>query len=254
MPKLGDLPWELFTYILDLALQDSDIPYLCHLCLLSHQWHDAMMSKIYSKWTYNGARQPFITAWKVLVTVRRNPHLARQVRTLHIGNWGFYQHPHTVPLEIPHSELKLVQTAIHEAGISHLKDDIMRSISNRDRRPVMALILVSLPCLNTWFAHVPRSDPVLGAVLSKILAGRDSSDSSAATFRELRELHLSQEQPVNTSTPEYENGGPDEDLGEGSIIQERSPCDLITSGIYSISLLCAGYRCLMLTQERQPTD
>ncbi|RMJ21576.1 hypothetical protein PHISP_07556 [Aspergillus sp. HF37] len=221
MPELAALPWELFSYILDLALQDSDIPRLYHLSLLSRQWYDAVMSKIYSKWTYNGARQPFMTAWKFLVTVRRDPHLAGLVRTLNIGNWG-YQHPHPVPLQLPDAELDLIRTAIHEAGIPHLEDDIMWSISKRDRRPVMALILVSLPRLNTVFAHVPRSDPVLGAVLAKILAGQDSSKSSAPALRELRELHLSQEDPMDTTVPRDENEEPDEDLDEEQKVRERN--------------------------------
>lgn len=188
------------------------------------------------------------------MTVRRNPRLASLVRTLDIGNYGFCQHPHAVPVQLPDAELKLLQTAIHEAGISHLEDDVMRSISKRGRRLVMVLILASLPRLNTVFSHVPRSDPALEAFLSKILAGHDSSENSAPILRELRELHLSQEHAVYTTAPEDGNEEPDEDLHEGSIIQERIALRLNYLWPIFYHLVCARYRYLMSTQEGQPSD
>jgi hypothetical protein len=62
MTNLGDLPSDLFTAVLDLALYDeSDTQRLCRLTLLSRRWYAALLGRIYNKWCYNGARQPFIT-------------------------------------------------------------------------------------------------------------------------------------------------------------------------------------------------
>ena len=192
MPNPANLPTELFTDILDLSLYDSDARHLCHLSLLSRRWHNTLVPRIYTKWTYNGARQPFMTLLKFLVAIRHSPDLAALVRTLDVGNWGFFPRPDSgkdVQLELPDTELELIRIAIREAGISGLEDDIVRSLSENDRRPLMALLLMSLPNPETLYAHVPRSDPVLGAVLKRMLDLKDSGSSSHCLSR-LRELYL----------------------------------------------------------------
>lgn len=137
--------------------------------LLSRKWHAALLARIYSEWTYNGARQPFMTLWKFLMTVLSNAHLAALVRTLNIGNWGFYPSAalkRGQDLQLPPEELKLVSNAIHNGGIQHLEASIVReSLPRRDRRPLMALLLTCLPNLSTVYAHVPSCDPVLGTVI-----------------------------------------------------------------------------------------
>ncbi|KAH8422652.1 uncharacterized protein LDX57_000406 [Aspergillus melleus] len=164
MPDPADLPNELFIMVLDLALQgESDFQRLCGLSFLNRCWHAVVLGRIYSKWTFNGARQPFMTLWKYLRTMRRNPNLAAMVGTLNIGNWGFFDHAYTPGRDnaLPWEEIELVKRAIHDAGIGHLESSILESLAKRDRRPLMALLLTSLPNLSTLFAHVPRSDPVL---------------------------------------------------------------------------------------------
>lgn len=198
MPNPADLPPELFTNILNLSLHDSDTRHLCHLSLLSRQWHNTLVSRIYAKWTYNGARQPFMTLWKFLVTVRHSPNLAALVRTLNVRDWGSFPRPDLgkdVQLQLPGTELELIRIAIREAGISDLEDDIVRRLSEGNRRPLVALLLTSLPNLEVLDARVPRSDPVLGAVLKRTLDLKDSGSSSYCLSR-LRELYLSQESSV----------------------------------------------------------
>lgn len=71
-----------------------------------------------------------MTLWKFLVTIRQSPNLAALVRTLNVGNWGFFPRPDSgkdVQLQLPDSELELIRIAIREAGISDLEDEIVRS-------------------------------------------------------------------------------------------------------------------------------
>ncbi|KAL2828216.1 hypothetical protein BDW59DRAFT_159807 [Aspergillus cavernicola] len=108
-----------------------------------------------------------MTLWKFMITVRRDPHLAAEVRTLRIGNWGFFPNaPMPGPdLQLRPDEQELVRSAVHDAGLADLEESIVSSLPKRDRRPLMALLLTSLPNLTTLLAHVPRSDPVLAAVI-----------------------------------------------------------------------------------------
>jgi hypothetical protein len=172
MPNPANLPPEIFAAVLDLALHDeSGLQRLCGLSLLSRRWNAVLVGQIYSEWTYNGARQPFMVLWKFFRTVRTNPQLAALVQTLNIGNWGFYPDAcldgpsDQEGLQFPPDELELVRSAIHDAGIGHLEPSIVAWLPQRDRRPLMALLLTCLPNLSTVYAHVPRFDPVLGAVL-----------------------------------------------------------------------------------------
>jgi hypothetical protein len=218
MPNLADLPPELFSAVLGLALDDSDIKRLCSLSLLSRRWHAALLGRIYSEWTYNGARQPFLTLWKFLRTVRSDPYLAALVRTLNIGNWGFYPNvlrdePAVPDLELPQDEVDSARDVINEAGISHLEDGIVDSLPKRDRRPLMALLLTCLPNLNTVYAHVPRSDPVLEAVLKQV-TDRQNAGSPSPALRELRELHLIREISATPRKSEYDSDEDSDDEQE----------------------------------------
>lgn len=124
-----------------------------------------------------------------------------------------------VQLQLPDTELELIRIAIREAGISDLGDDIVRSLSERDHRPLMALLLTSLPNLEVLYAHVPRSDPVLGAVLKRMLDLKDSRSPSYCLSR-LKEIYLLQELPVIFTPPRDEYGDTDEDVDEEAVQEE----------------------------------
>ncbi|KAE8133674.1 hypothetical protein BDV38DRAFT_286571 [Aspergillus pseudotamarii] len=73
-------------------------------------------------------KQPFKVLWKFLRTVLRNPRLAALVRTLTIGNWGFY--PHVTfgkpeKLGLSGEDLDLIHVAIVNAGIRSLEAGII---------------------------------------------------------------------------------------------------------------------------------
>ncbi|KAL3445085.1 hypothetical protein BJX65DRAFT_282251 [Aspergillus insuetus] len=66
-------------------------------------------------------------------------------------------------------ELDLISKAIRHAGIEHLEHEIIAKLSSpsadtRDHRPLMALLLASLPSVSTLYAHVPESDPYLAHI------------------------------------------------------------------------------------------
>ncbi|KAL4884064.1 hypothetical protein BJY04DRAFT_21231 [Aspergillus karnatakaensis] len=216
MPNPADLPPELFNIILTHALHDSDGPYhLCALSLLSRKWYAALVHRIYSEWSFNGARQPFITLWKFLVTVLRDQHLAAQVQTLRIGNWGFYPESSrpNPDLQLSPPELDLIRRAIYHAGVAHLEEEIMESLPKRDRRPLMALLLTSLPNLSTVFAHIPRSDPFLAAVIKQAAERQIDESQPTPALSKVSELYLCQETPVDVPR-QPEDSDPDSDEEE----------------------------------------
>ncbi|KAE8152782.1 hypothetical protein BDV25DRAFT_127750 [Aspergillus avenaceus] len=205
MPDPAELPLELYGAVLDLALE-SDSQHLCGLALLNRKWHMAILDRIYRKWTFNGARHSFMTLWKFVRTILSNPGIAALVRTLDIGNWGFYPHdsqPDSHFQLIPDEE-KLVHNAIQDAGLNDLGENILASLSKRDRRPLIVLLLASLPNLLTLYAHVPPSDPILGAFMERILE-RLVSDKSSCPLVELKELYLFPEVPPLEPAPDADD-------------------------------------------------
>ncbi|KAL4939560.1 hypothetical protein BDV06DRAFT_230930 [Aspergillus oleicola] len=224
MPNPADLPPELFNLILTHALDRSDLNFkcLCGLSLLSRAWYSALIGLIYGGWSFNGARQPFLTLWKYLLTILRDPQLASAVRTLKIGNWGFF--PEAAKpgpdVQLPKDELDLVFRAYRDLGLGGLEGDVVKALRRRDRRPLMAILLTRLPNLETIFAHVPREDPYLAAVLERVVQGQSQDESSekSSALASLRELHLCQETPVDP--PSYpEDSDPDSD-DEESVSRE----------------------------------
>jgi hypothetical protein len=192
----ADLPPELFEMILDLALHnESDAQRLCHLALFNRRWHISLQYQIYKQWTYNGARQNFMTMLRFVRTIRKHAYIAAMVHSLNVGNWGFY--PGAIagcrsrPIQLPPDDIGWIRIAIRDTGLSELENHVLTSLSDGDRRPLMAILLASLPNLSTLYAHVPHSDPFLGAVLKKTLQGQTSSPLS-----ELKELYLFAEIPV----------------------------------------------------------
>lgn len=205
MPDPAKLPYEIFAMILNLAFEDSkrdSVQHLYALSLFNRRWNKALLPRMYSEWTYNGARQSFMTLWKFFITIRRDPYLAGLVRTLTIGNWGFYRprNPEQFQsqfsqLSLPPDELALLRTAIHDAGIGRREDRILRSLSERDRRPVVALLLVSLPNLQSVSAYYPRRDPFMKAVLENAVGWENGASYSPGLLC-LKELHLFNEVPA----------------------------------------------------------
>lgn len=133
--------------------------------------------------------------WKFVRTVRNNARIAALVRTLNVGNWGFYSHAVVdglpSPIQVPPNQTEWIRCAIQDTGLGGLGDSILDSLSRRDRRPLMGILLASVPNLSTLYAHVPRSDAILEVILKKALHGGTSSP-----LYELKELYLFAEVPV----------------------------------------------------------
>ncbi|KNG89601.1 hypothetical protein ANOM_003193 [Aspergillus nomiae NRRL 13137] len=201
MANIAQLPPELFCPVLDLAFENqSDIQLFCSLSLLSRQWSEALVPRIYAEWAYNGARQSFRSLWNFLRTILNDSRLAVLVHSLHIGNWGYYPHARSgewEELNLPREEITLIREAINRVGIKHLESNIIKDIRKRDRRPLMALLLTCLPNLTRIYAHVPQSDPVLSAALMQILDCQGGNNSSTLLSK-LSELYIFGEVDIPT--------------------------------------------------------
>lgn len=90
----------------------------------------------------------------------------------------------------------------------------------------MALLLTSLPNLEVLYAHVPRYDPVLGAVLKRVLDSRDNGNSLHCLSR-LRELYLLQELPIVLTPARGEYDDTDEDYDEEAVREEISDAEAL---------------------------
>ena len=201
MANIAQLPPELFCPVLDLAFENqSDIQLFCSLSLLSRQWYEALVPRIYAEWAYNGARQSFRSLWNFLRTILNDSRLAVLVHSLHIGNWGYYPHARSgewEELNLPREEITLIREAINRVGIKHLESNIIKDIRKRDRRPLMALLLTCLPNLTRIYAHVPQSDPVLSAALMQILDCQGGNNPSTLRSK-LSELYIFGEVDIPT--------------------------------------------------------
>lgn len=162
-----DLPAELFDKVVDYAAKSNDdVQSLCAFCLVDRQWYTTTSLRIYSKWTYDGDIYSFRSLWNFLRTVLHNSQVVGQVRTLDVRNWAFHTDP--PPNEdvcLSQEDFDLVRDAVRKAGIQELESSIFEALRKADRRPLMALLLTSLPNLTTICAHVPEIDDFLAGVL-----------------------------------------------------------------------------------------
>ncbi|KAL3459013.1 hypothetical protein BJX64DRAFT_291673 [Aspergillus heterothallicus] len=207
----ADLPPELFNIVLGHVLADRGLKHLCSLSLLSRQWHHLLLPVIYSKWTYDGADHSFSSLWSFLITVLRNKHIASMVRTLVIGNWGFNPYA-ALGEEFTHTiidkDAEYIRGAIRSVGIpAPGVEEFFTRLSLGDRRPLVALLLASLPNVTAIDAHIPQSDPVLGAVFRVALESqrkrKEDSDAKeciapATALARLKTLRLWGEVYIHT--------------------------------------------------------
>jgi hypothetical protein len=168
-----DLPQELLDKIIgDAADSSLDVKSLCNYSLVGRRWYLTGAIQIYSKWTYNGEEQSFVSFWRFLRTDMNSTRIAGLVQTLDIWNWE-YQPQDITPVDhhtdLSHDDMDHTCSAIYSAGIEELMDDIIYGLSVADRTPLMALLLTHLPNVTTINAHVPESDFSLTEVLKHAL-------------------------------------------------------------------------------------
>lgn len=203
MPDPADLPLELFDMIMDLSLDFSDPYHISKLSQLNSRWYSRLLESVYRNWVYNGAKQPFKTLFCFVRTIRCEPRFARMVRKLNVGNWGYFPWavvngpPDLVPIE--EKDKEWIRAAIQDTELGD-EEAILTRLSRRDRRPLMAMLLASVPNISSLWAHVPLEDPFLALLMQRTLI-------QPALLGELRELHLFPEVPV---LDEYNTGWNDE--------------------------------------------
>ena len=168
-----NLPPELFIEVMDYAVDGKrDLKSLCAFCLVDQQWYTTVSPRIYSRWLYDGDIYSFTYLWKFLRTVLRSARIAQQVHTLRIRNWGFPLHP-DVGVCLSEEDFELVHNAVCKAGIQHLESSVVEALRKADRRPLVALLLTSLPNLATLYAHVPEVDVFFAEMLKQALEDQE---------------------------------------------------------------------------------
>ncbi|KAL2820396.1 hypothetical protein BJX63DRAFT_428224 [Aspergillus granulosus] len=174
MRGLSDLPVELLDEVLSSALvEPNNSRQLCHFALVNRAWHSRTTAQVYGSWVYNGTRHSFRRLWLFLRTILSDRYLSCLLRRVHIGNWGV--NPYVLldqeadGYALDEDDISLVRRAVNQATLTHIEPDIISAIRQGDRRPLMALLLASVPNLMVIRAHVPLHDPYLAAVLQQAL-------------------------------------------------------------------------------------
>ncbi|KAL2846151.1 hypothetical protein BJY01DRAFT_263366 [Aspergillus pseudoustus] len=197
MPDPADLPIELFGQILDAALRlpaytdyqrscdfnvGTDVQQFSRLLTVSRSWHNPAAPRLYSRWTYNGARTSCRSLWRFLRTVLVRPRLSESVQALNIGKWGFY--PDLLQYDLAAAEdnvqftsedIGLMRGALQSALCGSPNHEVLEAkiidpemLANRDCRPLVLLLLMVLPNLSTLYLHLPEV-PLVTSVLEEVL-------------------------------------------------------------------------------------
>ncbi|KAL3458144.1 hypothetical protein BJX64DRAFT_267123 [Aspergillus heterothallicus] len=224
MPDPADLPPELFEQILATTLRDRaynnaehsrgfnvgiDIRQSSQLMTVSRAWYDIIGARLYSQWSYNGARNSRQYLWRFVRTILSRPRLAESVRALNVGNWGYYPDvlkadPAAADNVVTFSDedVNLMRTGLRFAlhGTPNLNVDALEAkilnpeaLANRDCRPLVILLLICLPNLLILHMHLPETD-LMGHVFEEILRGHENR-SPLPCLRHLAHVHLLSEVP-----------------------------------------------------------
>jgi hypothetical protein len=218
MPDPANLPAKLFDRIIEVSLkvnsqddvereydfhEETDLRQLSELVRVNRRWYGCLTSKLYSKWSYNGARHTNQALWQFLRTIMGNTQLADMVHTINIGNWGYYPDALVtlsrvvVGAEDEHEfsgdEVDLMRKAIRGGfhNNSELESRILdpASLLNGDCRPLVVLLLMCLPNLSTAYLHLPEDSAIFAYFLQQVLRFQDDG-MALPCLRHLAHLHL----------------------------------------------------------------
>lgn len=130
---------------------------LCRLSLLSRQWYAIVSGRIYSTWLYDGEQHSISSLWKFLRTVFGNKRIADGVHELNIQDWPLGLVHDRGRLTLSDDDFDLIWDAIRITGLVRLEGSILEALQKADPRPLMVLLLASLPNLTTQASgfHIP---------------------------------------------------------------------------------------------------
>lgn len=191
----------------------TNLAQLSQLILVNRRWRDLCLPTLYAKYSHNGARHSYTSLWRFLRSIMRNPKIAAMVRGASIGNWGFY--PDVLAeddgvrgdnVQFSEGDVEMMRRAIRAVFNPRGKDwkivDALearildpQALSERDCRPLVVLLLMSLPNVETVYLHLPEGGSVLRCVLEEALHCQDKS-GELPFLRHLAHLHLLAEVPV----------------------------------------------------------
>ncbi|KAL3440255.1 hypothetical protein BJX65DRAFT_316758 [Aspergillus insuetus] len=208
MPDPADLPPELFEKILAITLRDrafnnaehshgfnvgTDIHQSSQLMTVSRTWYDIIGARLYSQWSYNGARNSHQYLWHFVRTILSRPRLAKSVRALNVGNWGFYP---DVQKADPAAADNVVTFSDEDVSLmrTKLRSSIHpEALANGNCRPLVILLLICLPNLLTLYMHLPETD-LVGHVFEEILRCHENG-TPLPCLRHLAHVYLLGEVP-----------------------------------------------------------
>ncbi|KAH6623894.1 hypothetical protein F5144DRAFT_584636 [Chaetomium tenue] len=186
------LPPELLEMVIN-HVRDGvgGVKMLCRLSLLSRQWYAIVSGRIYSTWLYDGEQHSISSLWKFLRTVLTNKRIADGVHELNIQDWPLGLVHDRGRLALSDDDFDLIRDAIRRTGLGRLEDSALEALRKADPRPLMALLLASLPNLTTLYAHLPATDIFFAEILQKAIEGRqDQQASNNNPLSSLRQAHL----------------------------------------------------------------
>ena len=143
------LPLELFDQIIAFAAARDDAKTLCDFCLVSRGWRANLAGRICQSWTFDDKRKRGARfLWPFLRSVLSSDQFAHGIREVRIENWPRWVH---MPLRPSDHDMGLIRTAIAETGLQHMEREMLEAARKLDPRPFVALLLASLPNLNTIY-------------------------------------------------------------------------------------------------------
>lgn len=200
MAPAPNLPLEVLDIILSYIEEDYDDPLWHSLSLINHSWHVAVTPRIYSRFEYHGDFEKRGALWLFLRTVIEAPWLASLVQTVDLQHALKFTGAKSFSL----AELlctrheTVVRQAIKKTNISSLGSDVvLKALRKDDRRPLVAMILASLPNLETLSMNVSDSDPYLQPILQRAIGiqhhGSCELSTQTPVFQHLRRLSIAPE-------------------------------------------------------------
>ncbi|KAI9371093.1 hypothetical protein BJX61DRAFT_548542 [Aspergillus egyptiacus] len=189
----------------------TNLAQLAQWTLVNRRWHDLCLPILYAKFSHNGARHSYTSLWRFLRSIMCNPSLAGMAREVSIGNSGFY--PDVVAeddgvrgdnVRFSQADVHLMRRAIRAVfnprgrrDDGELEARILdpRALAERECRPLVVLLLISLPNVETAYLHLPEGCAALRHVLEEAVRCQDES-GQLPCLRKLAHLYLLAEVPV----------------------------------------------------------
>lgn len=159
------------------------------MSLVNKTWNIEAKPILYSRWTYDDTRHPVMRVWKFLRTISENPKLSGLVKAVDIRQYqpDDRQATQSSCQIIPGKDRTWVVGMLRLTGLQNMESNIEMGLSMNTCRDLFALVLASLPNLETMSLVIGEVDGCLARVLnSAVLEDIDQPKS----LQKLKEANL----------------------------------------------------------------